>query len=146
MAGLLTDGMSVLTTLTGAELAPFDTQAQEGQNPQTGAISTAQLASGAATVANTATSGATIALETYNSTFIPGAGTLAALTVQLEASPQIGMEQEVVLEPAVTALSVATTDGSDINGAASPFAAGAITAYANKRFRYYGATTGWVLV
>lgn len=145
MAGWLTDGMSTLTSLTGLETAPFDTNSASGENPQTGALTTGQLASGATQVTATATAAATIALESYNSSFIPGSGTLASLTVNLMANPPAGMVQEVVSEAAITALSVATTDGTTINGAASPFAAGAVAAYGEERFRYFAAT-GWVKV
>lgn len=145
MAGWLTDGMSTLTSLTGLETAPFDTNNPSGENPQTGALTTAQIASGATQVTTSGTAGATISLGGFNSSFVPGVGTLATLIVDLMAFPPAGMEQQVVLEPAVTALSVATTDGSNINGAVSPFAAGAIAAYGSVNFRFFSGT-GWVKV
>lgn len=44
MAGLYTDGVPQLTLTTGAETAPFDTNAAAGANPQSGALQIQQIA------------------------------------------------------------------------------------------------------
>lgn len=44
MSGWTTNGVPQLTSTTGAELLPIDTQLANGQNPQDGTVSLAQLA------------------------------------------------------------------------------------------------------
>jgi hypothetical protein len=144
MAGFSTNGLPVATQvngalpLTGTEVAAFDTQLIAGQTFASEALSVGMVASGPCGLATVATGNTvTLAGSLTSGVFPAAAATLAALGIVLSPAYE-GIEQRLVIQPVVTALTI--TSGTNAVGA-TPTINGAPTAGAGNTsylFKYRG--------